>query len=159
MPRLLCMVCVMWGCIGTPAYIDPQEIWPVVSAVYSEHMETATPECEAWLAATRVVPSGAPIPGTDIILSELCSGDAGCHIVAHGRSYVWCRDIGWADDVNICYGHEYLHALSYCMTGLRDPDHEIDGLWCNRGYLCRDLRGADTRSVEFGVNKALWGMY
>lgn len=153
------LLILLGGCYGEPVYLDTVDIWPIVSDVYSEQIAEVTPECEQWLVNAKVLATGSNVPGTGIVLSDLCSDSAGCHVVVDGRSYIWCGDIGFADDTNICYGHEYLHALSYCMTDERDSEHEIDGLWCDGGYLCPDMRGANTDSVEFRVNERIWETY
>ena len=155
--KYIILVLSLLACGDTPQELNPSDIWLVVYEVYTEALTEPRPECEAWLANTQVLATGARIPGTNEILSAAAGPTAlGRHTVANGRSYIWCERGYDADRINTCYGHEYLHALRYCQRGNADGDHVDATLWCDHGFLCEDFRGANTDSVEFQVNEILW---
>jgi hypothetical protein len=151
---------VLLPACGQDRMIDPSEIWPLVESDYSARIQHITPECHQWLVDTRVLPYGATIPDTDIVLSDECPKAEGCHIAVNNRSYIYCETISDIPDwTNGCYAHEYIHAIRRCMTKLADNGHVFNDLWCARGMLCSDMVGANNDSVEFRVDEKIWEMY
>jgi hypothetical protein len=174
MLRLLTLLAVqlmLQGCFAeTPDLLDPHDdIFPAVIDVYSKMIKQVSQECTEHvhnivvLEYAKYVEGGEPIPDTDLKLD--CEGEdvVGCHRAVDGISYVACKPAMFVDDENLCYGHEALHALRYCLSGNADGKYHDDEIgdikvWQNAGKECDKFDPGDKDSVEWKVCERLWDM-